>query len=307
MSVQTNVDQTGLATPNPVADITSELHDISARAVGHGGFSEIYTGTWRSPEGEIKVAIKVIRALPMPKESGKLPRSLRREIAVLRELVHPNINNLYGLCVGMGSAPSLVSPWCENRDINTYLQLKADDPKAEDIKLKLFQDVLTGLHFLHEHQIIHGDIKGANVLISDEGVARLCDFGLSRILAENSQYITHTDTNGTTRWMAPELLAEGARATYLSDMWACGCLLIEIWSGSKPYPTFRSDQQVIMALNREEKPAHPSSFPDFIWSLIDRCCDFEPEIRPTPSNLMALIVFQRIIDNPGDQSLWTES
>ncbi|KZV98372.1 kinase-like protein, partial [Exidia glandulosa HHB12029] len=81
---------------------------------------------------------------------------------------------------------------------------------------------------VHDHQVVHGDIKGANVLVSDEGVARLCDFGLSVLLAEHSQSISHTGLKGTSRWMAPELLVEGTRPSYSTDVYACGCLLIEV-------------------------------------------------------------------------------
>ncbi|KZV78773.1 kinase-like protein, partial [Exidia glandulosa HHB12029] len=114
----------------------------------------------------------------------------------------------------------------------------------------------------------HGDIKGGNVLVSDDGVARLCDFGLSRLL-ENSQSTRQTGAKGTLRWMAPELVLEDdARHTYSSDIWACGCLCIEA---------------------RRKLPARPSNMSDVIWAGVEACCSFDPERRPQALHLVAHI------------------
>ena len=71
-------------------------------------------------------------------------------------------------------------------------------------------------------------MKAANVLISDDGTALLCDFGLSRLLWGSSQSIALTGVKGTSRWMAPELILNEGDHTYASDIWASGCLLIEV-------------------------------------------------------------------------------
>ncbi|KZV86120.1 WD40 repeat-like protein [Exidia glandulosa HHB12029] len=166
------------------------------------------------------------------------------------------------------------------------------------LKLKLLADAMTGLKFLHENLIVHGDIKGGNVLVSDDGVARLCDFGLSRLL-EQSQSTTHTGAKGTLRFMAPELVLEDdARHTYSSDIWTCGCLCIEVWSDKKPYHTKTRDQQVILALSRAEPPARPSNMSDVIWTGVEACCSFDPKRRPQPLHLVTRIsgetVMQRV-------------
>lgn len=101
---------------------------------------------------------------------------------------------------------------------------------------------------VHNKHIVHADIKGVrlschglsvqtnisqgNVLVADDGVARLCDFGFSAILVEHSQYFTEqTSMKGTCRWMAPELFEDDdPKPTIASDIWACGCLFIEVSS-----------------------------------------------------------------------------
>ncbi|KZV86665.1 WD40 repeat-like protein [Exidia glandulosa HHB12029] len=279
----------GLAAVGLVDNITQQIHSISSNPIGYGGQSDIYTGMWRSVHGERKVAIKVIRAPPTV--SG-LPRAVRREISVWKRILHPNIQDLCGVCEGFGPAPALVSPWYENGDINEYVRQRAADADIKTVKLKLLAGIATGLKFLHDLQIVHGDIKGGNVLISNDGVPRLCDFGLSRLLVEHSFSSTTNAGRGTVRWMAPELLlgeGDGARHSYASDIWACGCLIVEVWSCVRPFHTKTNDQQVILALSRHERPDRPSDMPDMIWHIVEACCSFELPLRPSPLHLLASI------------------
>ncbi|KZV95420.1 WD40 repeat-like protein [Exidia glandulosa HHB12029] len=285
-----NRDRTGFATADLMANITNEIRDLSPRPVSFGGYSDIHTGVWHCPYGDMKVAIKVIRATLTASDTDELPGILRHEIRVWKKLLHRNIHVMCGYFEGYGSAPALVSPWYENGDINRYVRSRATAPDIDLQKLKLFADVTSGLKFLHEHYIVHGDLKGGNVLVSDDGVARLCDFGLSRLLLDHSQTITHTGVKGTLRWMAPELiLEEGSQQTYASDMWACGCLFIEVWSAVRPYHTKTNDHQVIFALSRGELPARPTDMPDSVWTVVEACCILDVTCRPSPLDVVALI------------------
>ncbi|KZV78707.1 WD40 repeat-like protein [Exidia glandulosa HHB12029] len=278
-------DLINLASSTLSTDITKEVHDVSLRPVGHGGYSDIYTGTWSSPMGELAVAIKVVRAAPADPGIKKIQRRLEKEISVWKGLVHHNVQKLSGLYTGVGLLPALVSPWCKNGDINSFVQrLKSHpDVKLEKVKLDLLIGVTTGLQFLHTRRIVHGDIKGGNILISDDGVPLLCDFGLSRIIAEHSESMTQTGLTGTLRWMAPELLLEdGMKHSYASDVWACGCLFMEVWTGLQPYYTKTTQTQVLLALSRHEGPSRPPEMPDFIWSRVQECCNFDSSQRPPP-------------------------
>ncbi|KZV99895.1 kinase-like protein [Exidia glandulosa HHB12029] len=216
------------------ANLTNEVRDISRHPVGFGGFSDIYTAIWESAEGEKKVALKVLRVRAMDAASKKMLRQLLREISVWKRLAHPNIHLLYGLYDGIGPAPAMVSPWWKNGDINNYIANRENDPEIDGLKLKLFVQVMAGLRFLHDHFIIHGDIKGGNVLISDDGVAQLCDFGLSRLLWGSTQSISHTGGRGTLHWMAPELVLDGEVHSYESSH---TCTLGEVTVDGNPVET----------------------------------------------------------------------
>jgi len=90
-----------------------------------------------------------------------------------------------------------------------------------------------GLDYLHAHGIIHGDLNGGNVLVSKDGTSCLADFGLSRILNEHG-FTTTAQTQGTARWMAPELF-RNEKTTIESDIWAFGMTMLEIFRGQRPY------------------------------------------------------------------------
>ncbi|KZV86650.1 kinase-like protein, partial [Exidia glandulosa HHB12029] len=197
-----------------------------------------------------------------------------REISVWKRLSHPNVQEMCGLYYGLGPLPALVSPWSNAGDINDYLSKERCKPRGDEAQV--------GTCHVHDHSVVHGDIKGGNVLISDGGAARLSDFGLSNLLVRYSQSFTQDSVvKGTSRWMAPELfIEEEPRLTYASDMWAFGCLLIEVQSGRLPYYNKANDQQVIIALSKHELPARSPDIPDLLWSIVLDCCTIDPHGRP---------------------------
>ncbi|KZV99929.1 WD40 repeat-like protein [Exidia glandulosa HHB12029] len=203
-----------------------------------------------------------------------------------------------GLYAGLGPVPAMVSPWYDSGDINAYVRKRAGDPDIVIVKLSLLVQVMRGLEYLHSKLIVHGDIKGGNVLVSDDGVARLSDFGLSAVLyrqhsAERLDVQTegvkvslaaiitqHSYIKGTCRWMAPELFVEDRpRQTVASDIWACGCLFIEVNSGIHPYHTKDNDFQVIVALSKAELPPCPKTLSPILYALSQRCCMVLPGSR----------------------------
>ncbi|KZV87351.1 kinase-like protein, partial [Exidia glandulosa HHB12029] len=140
---------------------------------------------------------------------------------------------------------------------------------------------------VHGLAIVHGDIKGANILVSDNGVARLADFGITSVLCD---YPAPSSTGaGTFRWMAPELLRDSFRLTFASDIWAFGCVILEastVMSGKRPFYTIAQETQVILALNAGKTPDRPPGVPDAMWRLSYACFSEIPQERPSVEALL---------------------
>ncbi|KAF8308356.1 kinase-like domain-containing protein [Cantharellus anzutake] len=173
-----------------VKDLSGQF-DPSRSLVGTGGYSTVYTATWRSPEceGPVKVCYKELRPHvsnmhEAVEKTRKMVKYLTREMGVWSKLDHPNILKFLGFAIegdGCDVKGVLVSPWCRNGSILEYLE---KNPHAE--RIDLIKGIAEGLDYLHHLMpaVIHGDLKPANVLVSDDHNAMLCDFGLSRFSSE---------------------------------------------------------------------------------------------------------------------------
>ncbi|KAG6916394.1 hypothetical protein DXG01_007021 [Tephrocybe rancida] len=275
------------------------------RQIGHypvtaGGFADIYKGKLRSQV----VCLKTIRLYEKSQIDGVL-KKLSKEAVIWSQLSHPNVLAIYGLFLFQGRV-AIVSTWMENGDIHNYLRRK---PTAKRRMLAL--DVANGLVYLHSLGIIHGDLKGPNILVDDGGQALLADFGISTV--SNSEIVGWTsqtkDTSmgGTARWQAPELIsvedneAEGeerTRNTRASDIYAWGCVCLEIFTGKIPFANFPNDYNVIHYVQSGGRPQRPSksSMPwvswgltEEIWSCMDGCWSREPSQRPTAPSVVQLL------------------
>jgi len=169
------------------------VNEISTRPVFEGTYSNVWTGML---DGIQMVAIKCLRDQPIREEKAK--RRLRREVGTWWCLEHENIVPLLGIiyCDNLGTSPAMISPWYKNGTAQEYLDPKNSVSVSQ--RVKLLHDVAKGIHYLHTFDVtritvnaelckiklIHGDLKPLNVLVDDNGVARICDFGLLRLVRE---------------------------------------------------------------------------------------------------------------------------
>ncbi|KAG8928846.1 hypothetical protein FRC01_005277 [Tulasnella sp. 417] len=180
----------------------------------------------------------------------------------------------------------------DNGDVLTYLTKHhfAD-------RRKLVRQVAEGLLYLHSQSppVVHGDLKGGNVLIDKEGDAGLCDFGMSTFLMD---YQTMSSTSnaavGTLRWCAPELLASDVPLrTLATDIWAFASLSLEILTGRLPFYNCTNDVKVIQNIALGKTPAR-EDYPELpmdnrFWEVLEACWKQNPEERPTMEQLRPLI------------------
>ncbi|KAG8949234.1 kinase-regulated stress-responsive transcription factor skn7 [Tulasnella sp. 419] len=224
----------------------------------------------------------------------RLQKRFFREVLLWAKLRHPNIVPLLSYAMLSNGVPSLVSPRYPNCNLKEYLEL---NPKAG--RHSLVNDVAKALSYLHSISVVHGDIKAENVLIDAEGVASMCDFGLSQFLDKAVRITTtQANTGGTDRYLCPELLEEDKKTT-MSDMWALACLIMLILTDEIPHARVTSRAMVFNAILRG---THPYTKPDkpikeSLWNSVVKCWSISPVDRPSASDMESLILLEILVKN----------
>jgi len=183
----------------------------------------------------------------------------------------------------------MVSSWMENGNIVKYA---GSNPGAN--RLQLLCGVMSGVDYLHELGVIHGDLKGVNILVDDDGTALIADFGLATISVDlNTVPLSGTAVSsvGTVRWTSPELLFGWNPApTQESDSYSLGMLTYEVLTGRCPFHHL-VPYAAVVAVQRGERPRKPVNakslgFSDRLWRLVVQCWDESPSVRPTAKDLL---------------------
>ncbi|KAG6810370.1 hypothetical protein H0H92_012156 [Tricholoma furcatifolium] len=251
-----------------------------------GGFADVYKGYFRGQA----VCLKTIR-LNSRTDSERFLKVFAREAILWGQLRHPNILPFYGI-YRIKDRISFVAPWMENGDITRYLKQNENSNRV-----LLSFDVTQGLQFLHKNDIVHGDLKGGNILVNEFGRACLADLGLSSISDEEilawTSYSSAASKGGTVRWQAPELFnPEGddeIHNTKASDIYAWACVAYEIFTGEVPLAHLVRDATIVHKVLSGERPRRPSDLSlswhvwgltEGIWKLMETCWDVDPVKRP---------------------------
>ncbi|KAG8745277.1 hypothetical protein FRC12_014615, partial [Ceratobasidium sp. 428] len=160
---------------------------------------------------------------------------------------------------------------------------------------------------------IHGDLRGANVLISSHGIPRLIDFGLATVVGGIPAFSASSTIAGTVRWMAPELqVAEGQGTTAASDVFAFGMTMLELFTGAPPFSEIKNDIAVLLKYQQGIRPSRPINprknrennnrlderknasicvaMDDNTWDLVQRC--WNQDLRRRPATRQTLKWFQ---------------
>ncbi|KAF9468989.1 kinase-like domain-containing protein [Collybia nuda] len=250
-------------------------------AVFGGGFADIYRALYNGKE----VALKRMRIFQRGQERHKIHRTFCKEALVWKSLRHPHVLPFLGVDSNT-FAPYLcmVSPWMRHGTIIRHLS----DNKGVDI-IKLLTEIAHGLNYLHSQNVVHGDLRGGNILIDDQWQACLADFGLT--VVSEATLATHTSNgHGSTRWMAPELHDPESFGfdrflrTSASDIYALGCVCLEVYTGRAPFMNISNDTTVMLQVVRGIRPHRPPpdasrQMSDDVWNLIVQCWMQNPAER----------------------------
>ncbi|KAF9788667.1 kinase-like domain-containing protein [Thelephora terrestris] len=260
--------------------------------IGSGGFADVWGGTY----GGMQVAVKRLRF----RESDNFKKIYRRfckEVVIWKRLSHPNILPLLGVST-IGEDLRMISKLMNYGNLMAYLRTR---PSAN--RLLLLSNVGEGLTYLHGLDLIHGDLKGANILVDDECMPRIADFGLMSIMRDTDTVLdTHTSAGGigTPRWSAPELLdppsfgLRSCQPSKQSDCYSFGMTIYEVLTGKAPFHGVRTDavfMRVIRGIRPERPPfPHAIGFTDPVWAIVERCWKDERSFRPDAPTVAECLV-----------------
>ncbi|KAG0528370.1 hypothetical protein BDA96_05G005300 [Sorghum bicolor] len=204
-------------------EIERAINYASSRIyLGSGSAGQVYQGVL--PSGQL-VAIKHIHKTAM---SG----SFMREVEQLSKVRHPNLVCLFGYCDEEGDQ-YLVYEYCANGNLAQNL-LRSDSALPWETRVKILRDCASVLRFLHTHPdgcIVHRDIKLTNILLTEDKVPKLADFGLAKML-EMEETKVFTDVRGTIGYMDPEYITH-SKLTCASDIYSFGVVALQLLSGRK--------------------------------------------------------------------------
>jgi non-specific serine/threonine protein kinase/serine/threonine-protein kinase len=197
------------------------------RRVGSGGMGDVYEAVRAESDFEQRVAIKVLQS-----ESDAQLARFQSERQILARLVHPGIARLYDGGITDDQRPFMVMEFVEGQPITEYCR---STRASLTVRLQLFTKVCEAVAFAHQNLIVHRDLKPSNILVTAEGVPKLLDFGIAKLLdAQASRVTIAASAPMTPICAAPEQLT-GEPITTATDVYALGLLLFELLTGTHPW------------------------------------------------------------------------
>ncbi|KAG8898744.1 hypothetical protein FRB99_007191, partial [Tulasnella sp. 403] len=241
----------------------------------------------------VVVAVKKLRTMGHQKTFLRVAIGLVREVQLLAHLDHPNILPLIGFYLDQEVKEAwLVVEYAPNGNALEFLNERQPDLQE---RVELIKDTIKGLQYLYIRSppISHGDIKPVNILISGTGRAMLCDFGLSKAEKGHPSGFSTSDFThaGTLRYQSPELLEQDTLRSLESDIWAWGCLALELTTGQAPYSDVLNDAAIVGRICNRIAPAtiEEIDVPEPLPGLLGRCWEHDPAKRPSATVCLNLM------------------
>ncbi|OMJ83297.1 hypothetical protein SteCoe_15822 [Stentor coeruleus] len=252
--------------------------------INRGSSCLVFRGKWRGSE----VAIKQFTSeySTSDKEMGKFIKELK----VLSQVRHPNLLLLMGICIDQANL-CIITELMPNYTL--FYAIHKNKQKKLNLadRFSIAIQIARGLSYLHANEpaIIHRDLKPENCLLDHSLNVKIADFGLAR---PSSTFLEEATTIciGTTRFMAPELFDKDRNEAIgvEIDIWAFGCMIIEIFSGKRPWHYISSNKAntIFYELYHKKPVPIPDNIPPEVAEIVRECCRYNPKRRPNIAQVL---------------------
>lgn len=270
-----------------------KMNWMKGSLIGEGSFGKVYLAL-HAVTGEL-MAVKqveipnVAKGTEFDKKKNTMITALKHEIELLQGLRHKNIVQYLGTSN-------------DENHLNIFLEYVPGGSIAvmllqystfhEPLIRNFVRQILDGLSYLHGRDIIHRDIKGANVLVDNKGGIKISDFGISKRVEASSMLghaagnnINRPSLQGSVFWMAPEVVRQTAH-TKKADIWSLGCLIVEMFSGAHPFPNCSQLQAIFAIGSNQAKPTTPENCSAEAKDFLDKTFEIDHMKRPSAEELL---------------------
>jgi serine/threonine protein kinase len=299
--------------------------------LGSGAFGVVYAGVWMEGRRKYEVAVKAVslkQRLVRPTgedcgdegQAGSVQSNCPQgyalvasdnsdvliEAEIMATLRSPFIVQMHGICIEPDTS-YLVLEKMTNASLFKYiaaLDVEAENRKSIeertvflDIRVQFLKDIIRGLDYLHEKNVIHCDLKSPNILLTTEGgdiKAKISDFGLARIVSSDDAILT-TNPAMSLFWAAPEMLRQKKVVTKCVDIYAFGVIMWEVMAMRSPY-AHSTCIDVINFVTSGQREAIPSHCPGIIRDLIGRCWSQDPADRMKASEVSEELMCVTVVE-----------
>ncbi|XP_053309437.1 tyrosine-protein kinase Srms [Spea bombifrons] len=240
--------------------------------IGEGNFGEVWEGLWNDIK---RVAIKTFK-------QENIQSEFEKEISALKNLSHPNLIQLCAVC-SSGEPFFIVMEFMPKGNLNNYLKSEEGARLNHDDFMHIVCQVADGMVYLETKHLVHRDLATRNVLVGDNLVCKIADFGLARLLKEDV-YSPQGSYTVAVKWTAPEALTHSKYSTK-SDVWSFGILIYEVFTlGQPPYPGM-TNQEAMAKIKVGYRLPQPTQCSREMYNLMLECWKTKPQDRPSFKDL----------------------
>ncbi|EGG14208.1 SH2 domain-containing protein [Cavenderia fasciculata] len=254
------------------------VFDPKVDHLGGGAYGKVYRATCRGKRVAVKVPKKQVLS-----DSEK--KAFLVEVEIMKQIFHPNVVLFLGACTKPGKI-MIVSELMQS-DLEKLIHSPDSEPPSLYQRMKMASDAAMGMNWLHGIcNILHRDLKLANLMIGKDNTVKITDFGFSQVIKTGTNLVDQRGPKGTALYMAPEVMMK-QEFNEKADVYSFGLILHELATCEELFPEYSEIEPFSDAIcNKRIRPPIPSNIPRSLSVLMQRCWDHDPSVRPPFSEVV---------------------